>query len=496
MGINLGDAIADGTDLHGDAVNVAARLQAECPSGGICVSRSVRDHVHGRLGLEFEGLGPLSLKNIARPIEAFVLRPAAAAISSEIVERSIVDRTGEAIVLPVRPSIAVLPFTNMTGDPQQEYLSDGIANDIIAELSRSRALFVIARNSSFTYRGRAVDVKQVAQGLGVRYLVEGSLRRSANRIRVTAELIDAETGNHMWVERYDRELEDVFQIQDEIAELVATAIGRTVGDAEQWRAVRKPPSNLSAWDSYQRGLWHMLKGTATDNREAQNLFRRATQADIGFAPACAGLALTLIRDGLYYGTRSIKDAARLAEVESRKAVAIDPGDSDALAALGAAFAIGGQVREALEYGERALALNRNCALAHWVKGSMLRVLGRHRECRDEALASLRLNPRDPISPINASLLSMSYYLEGKYAEAAEASRRCLADYPTYAPPRRFLVAALGQLGHREEATAELQEFLTVAPDVFDTMVRNRPPYMSPDDQAHMLDGFRKAGWQG
>ena len=198
----------------------------------------------------------------------------------------------------------------------------------------------------------------------------------------------------------------------------------------------------------------------------------------------------------YYGTRPIKDAARLAEVEARKAVSIDPNDLDALAALGAAFAIGGHVREAMGYGERALTLNRNCALAHWVKGSMLRVLGRHSECRDEALASLRLNPRDPISPINASLLSMSYYLEGKYADAVESSQRCLADYPTYAPPRRFLVAALGQLGHREEAAAELQEFLAVAPDVFEAMVRNRPPYMRPDDQAHLLDGFRKAGWQG
>jgi adenylate cyclase len=495
VGINIGDAIADGTDLHGEAVNVAARIQAECPPGGICVTRAVRDHMRGRPDLTFEELGTLNLKNIARPVEAFVLRPASAVSTSEIAEQSLVYRT-EALSLPDRPTIAVLPFANMSGDLEQEYLSDGIANDIIAELSRSRALFVIARNSSFAYRGRAVDVKRVAQELGVRYLVEGSVRRSASRIRVTAQLIDAETGNHMWVERYDRELADVFEIQDEIAESVATAIGRTVGDAEQWRALRKFTGSMGAWDNYQRGLWHMLKGNPADNRKAQELFRRARQADIGFAPAYSGLALTILRDGLYYGTRPIKDAARLAEVEARKAVSIDPNDSDALAALGAAFAIGGHVREAMGYGERALTLNRNCALAHWVKGSMLRVLGRHSECRDEALASLRLNPRDPISPINASLLSMSYYLEGKYADAVESSQRCLADYPTYAPPRRFLVAALGQLGHREEAAAELQEFLAVAPDVFEAMVRNRPPYMRPDDQAHLLDGFRKAGWQG
>ena len=206
VGINIGDAIADGTDLHGDAVNVAARLQAECPPGGICVSRSVRDHVHGRLDLTFEELGPLSLKNIARPVEAFLIRLDAIASFPKSVEQPLVRGDHGALPLPDRPSIAVLAFTNMSRDPGQEDFSDGITEDIITELSRIRWLFVIARNSSFTYRGRAVDIKQVARELGVRYVLEGSVRRSDNRVRISAQLIDAQIGNHIWAERYDRDL--------------------------------------------------------------------------------------------------------------------------------------------------------------------------------------------------------------------------------------------------------------------------------------------------
>ena len=216
VGINVGDVIPDGTDVHGDVVNVAARLQAECPPGGICVSRQVRDHVQDRLGLGFEELGALKLKNIGRPVEAFVLRLDAAATTPKSVERSLVQGKGEVLPLPDKPSVAVLAFNNMSGDPEQEYFSDGISEDIITELSRSRSLFVIARNSSFIYKGRAVDVKQVARELGVRYVVEGSVRRSGSRIRVTAQLIDAGIGNHIWAERYDRALEDVFAVQDDI----------------------------------------------------------------------------------------------------------------------------------------------------------------------------------------------------------------------------------------------------------------------------------------
>jgi adenylate cyclase len=278
IGINIGDAIPDGTDLHGDAVNMVARLQAECPPGGICVSRSVRDHVHGRLGLVFRELGALSLKNIARPIEAFVAQLKTPAGPQSVEPSSVSDRD-RVSPLARRPSIAILPFANLSSDPEQEYFSDGLADDLITLLSRSRSLFVIARNSSFTYKGRTIDVKQVARELGVRYVVGGSVRRAGGRIRVNAQLIDAETGNHIWAERYDRALQDVFAVQDEIAEALTTAINPAVAEAELWRALRKPPENLGAWEAYQRGLWHVGKATATDNEHAREFFHRAVELD-------------------------------------------------------------------------------------------------------------------------------------------------------------------------------------------------------------------------
>ena len=235
MGIDIGDAIADGTDLHGDGVIVAAKLQAECPPGGVCVSRAVRDHVHDRLDLAFEPLGLLSLKNIARPVEAFLAKRAD---TLQSVEQMPVQATGEPLPPSGRPSIAVLPFTNMSGDTEQEYFSDCIADDIITELSRNRSLFVIARNSSFMYKGRAVDVKQIARELVVRYVLEGGLRRSGDRVRITAQLIDAENNGHIWAERYDSALEDVFAVQDEITAAIVAAVQPVVADAELRRALR------------------------------------------------------------------------------------------------------------------------------------------------------------------------------------------------------------------------------------------------------------------
>ena len=418
-----------------------------------------------------------------------------AAKLATVADQPVSQPTANATPLPDKPSIAVLAFTNMSGDIDQEYFSDGIADDIITELSRSRSLFVIARNSSFTYKGRSVDVKQIARELGVRYVVEGSVRRSAGRVRVNAQLIDATTGNHIWAERYDREISEIFGVQDEITEAVVTAIQPAVGEAEQLRALRKPPASLTAWEAYQRGLWHLSKGRAADNGQAREYFKRAAEIDFGFAPAYVGLALTYIRDGLFHGTRLIPEATQLAEPEARRALAIDPNDSTALAALGSVHAFDGKMDMAMICAERALALNRNCAWTHWVKGAVLRYWGRYAESRAEVAASLRLNPRDPMSATTASLSAMAWYLEGKYAEAVDCSLQCLADYPDYAAPRRFLVAALAQLGRRDEAAVELKAFIAKAPDVFNVMVRNRPPYMSLEDQEHLLEGVRKAGWR-
>jgi adenylate cyclase len=496
IGINLGDAIPDGTDLHGDAVNVAARLQAECPPGGICVSRSVRDHVHERLGLRFEELGPMRLKNIARPVETFVLRPEAAATAPKSVERSLIHGTGEALPLPDRPSIAVLAFDNMSGDSDQEYFSDGIAEDIITDLSRSRSLFVIARNSSFTYKGHAVDVKQIARELGVRYVVEGSVRRSGNRIRVTAQLIDAETGNHIWAERYDRGIADVFAVQDEIATAVTIAIHPAVADAELRRVLRKPPESLGAWEAHQHGLWHVSKYNAADNEQAIEYFHRAIARDESFAPAYVALATAYHESGQSFAVRPLDDAIRLAGMWAHKAAVIDPQDAEVQAALGSVEQISGRPDEARNCGLLALSINPNSPRANSFMGSLLLFNGQPAEGRNYILTALRLSPRDPRSGHFLNQIAVSYYYERNYASAAEAARRTIGRYPDHPMPYRWLAAALGQLGQAEAAREALHGAMSISPKVFDLFVRNRVPWHRPEDYEHMLDGLRKAGWRG
>ena len=302
VGINIGDAIADGTDLHGDAVNVAARLQAECPPGGICVTRSVRDHVHGRLDLVFEGLGTLNLKNISRPVEAFLLRPnLAAATTSHFVEQSLLFHTPDALRLPDRPSIAVLPFTNMSGDPEQEYFADGMVEEIITALSRIRWLFVIARNSSFTYKGQAVDVKQIGRELGVRYVLEGSVRKGGNRVRITAQLIDALTGTHLWADRFDGSLEDIFALQDRVAISVAGVIEPALQAAETARSANRPTNDLTAYDLYLRA-YPALWSSSRQIPQALRLLEQAIARDPRYGPALAVAALCCFR--LLYDDRS------------------------------------------------------------------------------------------------------------------------------------------------------------------------------------------------
>jgi adenylate cyclase len=495
-GINLGDAIVDGTDLHGDAVNVAARLQAECPPGGICVSRAVRDHVHERLDLTFEDLGTLNLKNIARPVEASVVRLHSCPTAPKSVERSLVLNTGEALPLPDRPSIAVLAFTNMSGDPDQEYFSDGIADDIITELSRCHWLFVIARNSSFTYKGHAVDVKQVARELGVRYIVEGSVRRSGDRIRVTAQLIEAETGSHIWAERYDRSVSEVFAVQDEITAAVTTAILPAVTAAEQRRALRKPPESLGAWEAYQRGLWHLGKTTATDNQQAKKFLQRAIDLDATFAPAYSHLAIVYVAEGGVYAARPIGDAARLAGSVARQAIDNDPNDAEAQAALAYATVLAGDREEAWDRVSLALTNNPNSPWAHGIKGVLLVWSGCPTEGRDALLTALRLDPRGPHNIPFMTQIIVSYYFEHDYASAVESAKRGVAVYSGWPQAYRWLAAALGQLGRTDEARVALRKAIAISPQGFDLHVRSRPPWFRPEQHEHMLDGLRKAGWRG
>ena len=284
IGINLGDVVIDGDDIQGDGINVASRLEGLSEPGGMCISAAVYDQVRDRIDLAFEDLGDQEVKNIDRPIR--VWRWCGAATAADIPQTS----GATPLPLPDKPSIAVLPFNNMSGDPEQEYFSDGISEDIITALSCIRQFFVIARNTSFTFKGRPVDVQAVASNLGVRYVLEGSVRKAGNRVRITAQLIDGETGRHLWADRYDRNLEDIFEVQDEITRTVVGAIEPEMDRAERERALQKQPENLVAWDHLQRGYWHLFKFERSSVTQAKDHFARAIELDPNFARAHAALA--------------------------------------------------------------------------------------------------------------------------------------------------------------------------------------------------------------
>ena len=361
-----------------------------------------------------------------------------------------------------RPSIAVLAFNNMSGDPDQEYFSDGIADDIITELARSPSLFVIARNSSFFYKGRQVTIKQIAGELGVRYVLEGSVRRSGSRVRVTAQLIDAETGNHIWAERYDRALEDVFAVQDEIRMAVVTAILPAVADAELRRALRKPPESLGAWEACQRGLWHMAKHTPADTKRAQHFFRRACELDPLLATARALLAPSSTDAPV--STNSFAPNQKMAEVEARKAITLDPDDSYALAILSAIslYMTMPITRLRLEHADHAISVNPNDFGAYLGRARAFANGGRPAEAEEPLLIALRLSPRDPLKSSALNTLAFARYYRGDYAEAARLEQGVIRDYPGYAIPYRWLAASLGQLNRTDEAREALRQAMAIS----------------------------------
>jgi adenylate cyclase len=396
---------------------------------------------------------------------------------------------------PDKPSLAVMPFQNMSSDPEQEYFADGIAEDVITALSRYPSLFVIARNSSFTYKGRAVDVKQVGHELGVRYVLEGSLRKAGNRVRITGQLVEAETGKHLWAERYDRELADIFVVQDEITEAVTIAIAPAIAEAEQQRAMRKPPGSLDTWTAYQRGLWHLGKFAREDNAFAEKFFREAIDLDPTFAGGYRGLGYAQFQAMMSgFQKRSLAEGQSSAEALARRAVGLDGADAEARTFLGEMLLYRGDREGALAEAERALAMSPNLAGAHGWRGAVLIFSGR----ADEGLASLRtsirLDPRGPVLRLNH--VAIGLYLSREYEAATEAARRGIRSNPDFPSTYRWLAAALGQLGRLEEAKAALEKAIAVAPASFDAFVRRRVPWHRPEDHTHMLEGLRKAGWQG
>jgi adenylate cyclase len=496
IGINVGDVIIDGDDIFGDGVNVAARVENECEPGGVCVSGNAFEQIRGKTKFAFDDLGEKTLKNIERPVRLYAVRgtTSRAATTTAAISKT-PSNARDPLPLPDKPSIAVLPFQNMSGDPEQEYFADGIAEDIITMLSRSQSLFVIARNSSFIYKGRAIDVKQIARELGVRYVLEGSVRRAGNRTRITAQLVDAATGNHLWAERYDRDPADVFAVQDEITETVATAIEPAVAQTERHRAVRKPPERLDAWEAYQRGLWHMARIGAKDNEAAKSFFWRAIELDPSFAAAHAQLALAIWHGAAIYQATTIAQALDEALPLAQRAIALDPLSAADHISMSSARHFQGDYEGALAAARQALAISPNYATAHHNLGTKLLFSGRPRDALERIRKAIRLDPHDPLHHSRLAQIAMAHYYLREYEAAVEATKEVLRSYPDHSLPYGWLAAALGQLGRLDEAKQALEKFISIAPKLIDMYVRQRAPWFRVEDYEHVMEGLRKAGWK-
>jgi adenylate cyclase len=395
IGIHVGDIMVDENDIFGDGVNIAARLEGIAEPGGICISDDAQRQIRGKVDATFEDMGPQNLKNITEPMRAWRLRINASGSTAAPPEPPV--GSTQALPLPDKPSIAVLPFQNMSGDAEQEFFADGMVEDIITELSRFRGFFVIARNSTFIYKGRAVDIKQVGQELGVRYVLEGSVRSLANRIRITVQLIEVDSARHVWAEKYDRLVADIFEIQDEITKAIVGTLEPEIGAAERERARLKPPSHLGAWEFYQRGMWHLLRRNREGLRSAQEFFERATERDPNFSAPHSGIAIT----SFYLITHGFTaDATATLErllAEASEAVVLDSADATAHTALGLALMESHNLKKSLHEHGLAVSLSPNSAFANWAFGYALLCCDRNQEALDRFDIALRLSPRDPLT---------------------------------------------------------------------------------------------------
>jgi adenylate cyclase len=480
VGINLGDVVVEGGDLYGDGVNIAARLQGLAEPGGIWISSKVHDEVRQKLPVAFADMGDQAIKNIAMPIHVY-------RVAGEGQKMSL---HGDESFAAGKPSIAVLPFTNLSGNPEQQYFSDGVAEDIITDLSKVSGLFVIARNSSFTYRGKAVRVQEVSRELGVRYVLEGSVRKAGNRVRIAAQLIDGTTGGHLWAERYDRELTDIFAVQDEVTREIVTALALKLNKGEQRRIARKGTDNLDAYDHYLRGRQLVFQRSRTGVEEARPLLERAIDLDPGFAQAYAMLALTYLLDHVNdwhdAGGNSLEKAHELAQM----AVARDGDDADAHWALGWTLLQRRQHDRAMVEARTALLCEPNLALAHGLLGQVLYYSGRSAEALHPLASALRLDPNHDQS---LHYLALAYFGVGRYEDAAAVLKRRIVRKPDTDVSRVLLAACYGHLGRLEEARAQWREVMRVNPDYSLEHRRRVLPYKDQADFERIADGLRKAG---
>lgn len=455
IGINLGDVVIEDGDIYGDGVNVAARLEGLAEAGGICISDAVYEQVLYRLKHDFADMGERSVKNIDRPLRIWQwtgrVRPEPA--------RSAEDAT------PVsdKPCVAVLPFANLSGDPEQEYFADGITEDLIAALGRCRWLLVIARNSTFVYKGKPTDIRRTSEELGARYILEGSVRKSGNRIRVTAELVDGRDGTRLWGERYERDIGDVFALQDEITAVIAGTIEPELEAIERSALSDRATVDLNAWDCYQRGLWHLYRFTTAELEKAKSFFERAIALDPHFSQAYARLAYVQIQFG-WYGPGKER-AQRVAEAAAlaRQAVEIDRRDPSARLSLGRALMLSGEMEDGILELRAAVALDPSFAQAHFALGQALTGVDRHDEALREIDMAIQLSPRDPHMWTFLHVRAIAHYIANDMELAEVDERAALRQPNTTFYPYTMLVAILGRAGKTMEAQAAVTELLRLRP---------------------------------
>jgi adenylate cyclase len=482
IGINLGDImIEEGGDIYGDGVNVAVRLEQLAVPGGVLVSEDIHRQVSGKLDRSFEDLGEQRVKGIARPIRAFALTGASGGR---------VD--SKTLPLPDKPSVAVLPFTNLSRDPDQDYFCDGLVEDIIAGLSHVRWLFVIGRNSSFSYRESKLNLKVVGRELGVRYVLNGSIRRAGERIRVVAQLFEAETGHNVWAERYDGLLPDVFNLQDEITNNVVGAIEPSLLDAERTRSQRKPPASMSAWDHVTRAMPHVWAWAETESDYAIRELQKAIERDPQYGHAHSLLAwIHAARTTM--GWSGSEDSLAIARDAAHRAISLDSDDAWGHLSLGYLDMIVRNSREAYSALGEAVRRNPSFALAHAVLGCAYACGGEGDTGITHSKIAQRLSPRDPHMAFFLSIEGLCHFVEHRYEASADLNRRALQQRPNHAGALRSLAAACVLLGEMREAQQRVREAIRVQPGLTATWLESNHPLSRPEDRTMYIGALREAG---
>ena len=489
IGVHLGDVMEkeDGT-IYGDGVNIAARLQELTSPGAVVVSDAVRGAVQNQVMAQFVDRGEQHVKNIAHAVRVFEVSAQGGGTTASVGATGVID-----LSLPQKPSIAVLPFANMSGDPEQKFFADGVVEDLITALSRVRALFVIARNSSFAYEGKAIDIRTVGRELGVRYVLEGSVRRSASRVRITAQLIDAIGGMHLWSEKYDRELTDLFALQDEITRDIVGVVAPQMLDAEMQRARRKDPQSLDGWETAVRAQWHLAQLTREDNAEALRLAMKSAEQDPGDTAGLNVAAFAHIYDAVFGWSGSAGQSLAAANEVARRAVSLDARDEVSQAALGSTEVFLGQHDGALARLRAAVTLNPSFTWTHGDLGMALIFSGQAEEAGHPLKEALRLSPIDRFTFVWIYFLGFAAFLLGRNEEALDLAERSLRERPSFPGAYRLRAACLSEMGRISEARQSIDQFLRLAPNATLRVLRAQLPLRREADFERYANALRVAG---